>query len=279
LFKDELLKELQQERTLAELYQLFPGHSQPSIRGTVYKMLYAGQLERTDEGKYLVKGKSKTPALPKKPTRKKREAPDATPAGKPVEPEMVEPPITGAMPPSGDLNQVLAEALAKFSGSGGAREKSRRRSSTQNLPPFEKVARALEAQSYTLHEDFHIGIGKTDIAMHPSKRSAVAKWPDDELEGERYRLPDNLVENGRMARNTLVRTEDWTIHTQPLFKVLQTMGVKNTRRLREHLRFVFTDTDIGSRCFVNTPGSGLVVILVANSKDRDSTAGYELVRV
>jgi hypothetical protein len=57
------------------------------------------------------------------------------------------------------------------------------------------------------------------------------------------------------------------------------MGVKNTRRLREHLRFVFTDTDIGSRCFVNTPGSGLVVILVANSKDRDSTAGYELVRV
>jgi len=115
LFKDELLKELQQERTLAELYQLFPEHSQPSIRGTVYKMLYAGQLERTDEGKYIVKGsgipKSKTPAPPRKPDRKKLEVHVPPSAGKPVEPERMEPSNAGVTPPSTDMNQVLADAL------------------------------------------------------------------------------------------------------------------------------------------------------------------------
>jgi len=46
---------------LKDLYSLLPAHSKPSIRGVVYKMVNAGILEKTPEGKYRLK-ESREPA-------------------------------------------------------------------------------------------------------------------------------------------------------------------------------------------------------------------------
>ena len=38
--------------TLQQLYHAFPSHSRPSIRGTVYKLLYRGAVRRDGKGRY-----------------------------------------------------------------------------------------------------------------------------------------------------------------------------------------------------------------------------------
>ncbi len=38
--------------TLQQLYHAFPEHSRPSIRGTVYKLLYRGAVRRDGKGRY-----------------------------------------------------------------------------------------------------------------------------------------------------------------------------------------------------------------------------------
>jgi len=236
LFKDELLKELQQERTLAELYQLFPEHSQPSIRGTVYKMLYAGQLERTDEGKYIVKGsgipKSKTPAPPRKPDRKKLEVHVPPSAGKPVEPERMEPSNAGVTPPSTDMNQVLADALAKFS-DPGTKDTTKRKTTKPRGADFDKAKDTLVENGYEFHEDFNLVWISADSIM--DEEHMVAILPESAVtetsaiaDAEVYRLPDSLVEKGRLLRTRKVRTNKRLINLPKVFDVLTDLKVRNS---------------------------------------------------
>ena len=49
-FKEDVLKALNTQKTLKELYSLFPEHSRPSIRGVVYKLANAGKVTRIKKG-------------------------------------------------------------------------------------------------------------------------------------------------------------------------------------------------------------------------------------
>jgi len=55
--KEEILGVLESRGALLfkDIYSLLPGHSKPSIRGSIYKMVNTGILEKTPEGKYRLK--------------------------------------------------------------------------------------------------------------------------------------------------------------------------------------------------------------------------------
>jgi len=95
-------------------------------------------------------------------------------------------------------------------------------------------------------------------------------------DAEVYRLPDSLVEKGRLLRTRKVRTNKRLINLPKVFDVLTDLKVRNSRELREGLR-VYT-TDPNWTVFIER--AELVFLVPAIPLDEtDSSGSYELVRV
>jgi len=292
--KDDILNALQSERTLQELYQLFPERSTPSIRGTVNKLVYDGVVQRIGEGKYKLTStdthkaesatRTATPTADTTDSRTAEETETKTETdAKEVEQEDREP---GRTRTRTDLNQVLIGALEKFAGGEGIGEegeltstsKTRPRTRGVVLPDFDEARQILEPEGYTFHENFNTGIGTPDVLINSASTFAVARW-DDPLpegipEGDIYRLPDQLVKSGNLARASWVSLGSSAVNLLPLFDCLKALGKRNNESLRKNLRFFHKEDGL---CFAYILGNRILFVMVKSNDT--SIPAHDLVRV
>jgi len=233
--------------TLQELYDTFPDHSSPSIRGTVYKLLYKGAVRKVGKGKYALakednkrtgrKAKSGRPAKSTKKPKSNRRT-----KGKPKAPKAM------------SAEAALADALCRFAdgfglaltASGGETYQSHRKSHRRlKIPSYEAMKkRLIENEMYDSQALFSDGSHLKNIeAMTDAGHSAMLlKFRIPKLEYNMYRLPDHLIENGRKAYCAfpLLRENNAAFVLRFVFDILRWAGIKNTKEVREAIRFTAT---------------------------------------
>jgi hypothetical protein len=170
--------------------------------------------------------------------------------------------------------------LAKFS-DPGTKDTTKRKTTKPRGADFDKAKDTLVENGYEFHEDFNLVWISADSIM--DEEHMVAILPESAVtetsaiaDAEVYRLPDSLVEKGRLLRTRKVRTNKRLINLPKVFDVLTDLKVRNSRELREGLR-VYT-TDPNWTVFIER--AELVFLVPAIPLDEtDSSGSYELVRV
>jgi hypothetical protein len=312
MLKTDIIQALQSERTLQDLYQLFPERSTSSVRGTVNKLVYDGLVERTGEGRYrLASTTTHEPARRTDTSTRKETSQDTKKASE--EDDEVEAPGTGAgedtavgtpakpedetataagvndtaararAASNSGMKDVLISALERFAGTtvveprddtSGAATVSTRPRGGLKFPDFDSLRQVLEPDGYTFKGDFFVSEGIKDmkVLINPSRTFGVVKLEGTVPGEDIYQLPENLVKSGRLARNSWVATESRKLPLPPFFDCLKAIGKRNNESLRARMRFFFDDT----RGFVYFPGVPLLFVHVSHKKDND-TPTWDLV--
>jgi hypothetical protein len=247
--KEKVLKLLGERGpiTLKELHDLLPEHTYHGMCGTVYRYVYQGVVVRVGKGKYALakednkrtgrKAKSGGPAKSTKNPRSIRRT-----KGKPQAPKAM------------SAEAALADALCRFAdgfglaltASGGETYQSHRKSHRRiKIPSYEAMKkRLIENGMYDSQVIFSDGSHLKNIeAMTDAGHSAMLlKFRIPNLEYNMYRLPDHLIENGRKAYCAfpLLRENNAAFVLRFVFDILRWAGIKNTKEVREAIRFTAT---------------------------------------
>jgi len=230
--------------TLKELHDLLPEHTYHGMCGTVYRYVYQGVVVRVGKGKYALakevnkgmgrKAKSGRPAKSTKNPRSNRPT-----KGKPQAPKAL------------SAEAALADALCRFAdgfgltlaASGGETYQSHRGSNRRiKIPSYEAMKkRLIEGGIYRNQVLFSDGGHLKNIeAMTDAGRTAfLLKFRIPKWKYNVYRLPDHLIEDGKRVYDAfpLLRENNATFVLGYVFNILKRAGVKNTKKVREAIRF------------------------------------------
>ena len=247
--KEKVLKLLEERGplTLKELHDLLPEHTYHGMCGTVYRYVYQGVVVRVGKGKYALakevnkrtgrKAKSGRPAKSTKNPRSNRRT-----KSKPKAPKAM------------SAEAALADALCRFAdgfglaltASGVETYHNHRKSHCRiKIPSYEAMKkRLIENEMYDSQVLFSDGSHLKNIeAMTDAGHSAMLlKFRIPKLEYNMYRLPDHLIENGRKAYCAfpLLRENNAAFVLRFVFDILRWAGIKNTKEVREAIRFTAT---------------------------------------